>query len=123
MDRALDSLSSDCKPSRRRRAVVPGYCTKCQQQKPLDQFRKRKNSSGNLVWHPWCRGCRSSCSLSWARNHKDHCKVVRKRFLETHPERCKEIRQQYTEHERRGLKRLRDQVFAHYGECCACCGE
>lgn len=47
-------------------------CTKCNETKTLDQFRKSKNTKDKL--DPWCNDCSRAQSLAWANANKDRCR-------------------------------------------------
>jgi hypothetical protein len=114
-------------------------CGKCGEVKPLDDFSRSAESSDGH--QRWCRGCHREYRLA---NRDRLLEMMRQRhqanreadaeamrqWRDLHPEKVRENnRRWYAANRERSLRNRRDaankqrrQVFAHYGECCVCCG-
>lgn len=84
-------------------------CSKCQQWKKLDHFRKRKMYKDG--YDCWCEKCKKSYDRKYQKRTGKS-----KQYYQDH----KEELQKYA---RDAYAKLKKQVYDHYENICACCGE
>lgn len=68
-------------------------CSKCNEEKPLDEFYKSKI---NIDGHDgYCKECRKAVALAWSKNNQERKKVSDKQWIKDNPEKKKAINKRY----------------------------
>lgn len=98
-------------------------CTKCQNEKPLDEFHNvKRNKDGK---HNKCKTCASEYQKS-LRNRPERVKQrteYNRRWREANPDKVAAWRPKAAERTKAAYQRKRAEVLEAYGNECACCNE
>jgi hypothetical protein len=56
--------------------IVTKICTKCKEEKNLDQFKNRRGNQKHLL-HSWCKSCEYQAAQDWRKENPEKIKVYR----------------------------------------------
>lgn len=95
-----------------------GFCKSCEQERELAAYQKKRG--GKFYFRKHCVRCwsiiREPYQFSYRNQNRD-------RLKQYDAAKYSENRVSLNESSRRYYRKLQSEVFAHYGNCCACCGE
>jgi hypothetical protein len=56
--------------------IVTKVCTKCKEEKNLDQFKNRRGNQKHLL-HSWCKSCEYKASQDWRKLNPEKVRIYR----------------------------------------------
>lgn len=119
-------------------------CARCGLEKPISEFRARKDMPKK--YRSWCVECGRNSANEWYYAHKEQALDAAKAWSEAHPVTRVEIRKKYRDEHKETLnakerkrnmnnpepnrqrnkawkRKIREEMIAAYGGKCSCCGE
>ena len=77
-------------------------CTKCNQEKPLDQFYKRSDRDS---YHSWCKSCKHESGKSWhSRNKERHAELTSRWYEQNKDQHLENSKNWYEQNKHRKLQ-------------------
>ena len=89
------------------------FCTKCKEEKPINNFWYRRNRQ---QLYTQCKKCRYKVQREWVKNNSEKVRKIALRSYYKH-------RKKRNQESKETRLRIKKQVFSHYGNTCVCCGE
>lgn len=104
-------------------------CSKCHQEKPMEQFHKGSASGGR---QSWCKKCATKLMLVWRQKNRERSNELSRRSAQKHRVKrnayhkrfYRANRESQLQNRREYLNVLKAEAYIAYGGyVCACCGE